>query len=147
MVIICWSYLTQVLVNMARKHYASKEVFFCGIKFQTNTKIWILSKNSRIKSNNGILLPVAAKFVNRQILYFFFKGLLLDFADGVGCNWVDYLTSVPPGIIRNLRFSDGFRGGAELNWSAWTCLILDAKCGNSFSNLIFCLFILFIFIS
>ena len=51
----------------APKHYASKEIFY-GIKFQTNIKIWILSKNSRVKSNNGILLPVAVKYVNKRIL-------------------------------------------------------------------------------
>ena len=31
---------------------------------------------------------------------------------------------------RNHQFSDGFRGGAELNWFAWTRLILYAKCDN-----------------
>ena len=32
-------------------------------------------------------------------------------------------------------------GEAELNWFAWTCLILYAKCGNGFSNfIVFCLF-------
>ena len=55
----------------------------------------------------------------------------LDFADGVGCVLVDYLTFVPPGITKKI-FSDGFRGRAKLNWFAWTCLILDTKCGNDF---------------
>ena len=62
------SCLARVLANMAHKPYASKKVV-CGIRFQTNIKIWILSKNSRIKSNNGILLPVAARFVNRRIFF------------------------------------------------------------------------------
>ena len=40
----------------------------CVIRFQTNIKFLILAKNSRVKSNNGVLLPVAVKFVNREIL-------------------------------------------------------------------------------
>ena len=62
------SYLARVLPNTVRKPYASKKVV-CGIRFQTNIRIWILSKNSRIKSNNGILLPVAARFVNRRTFF------------------------------------------------------------------------------
>ena len=38
-------------------------------------------------------------------------------------------------------------GKAELNWFAWTRLILYTKCGNVFSNFIVCLFILSLFIS
>ena len=68
---------------MTQKHYASKKVF-CGIRSQTNIKIWILSKSSRFRSNNGILLPVAVEFVNSQILGFFgIKESSLDFAYGV----------------------------------------------------------------
>ena len=52
---------------MVNKHYVSKEAF-CGIRFQANLKIWILLKNFKVKSNNGILLPAAVKFANRIIL-------------------------------------------------------------------------------
>ena len=64
----------------------------------------------------------------------------LDFADDVGCVWVDYSASIPTESSKNHRFSDGFRRGAELNWFACTRLILDTKCGNGFSKLIVCLF-------
>ena len=57
--------------NMAHNHYASKE-FLCGIRFFCRNLI--LTKNSRVISANGILLPVAVKFVNRQILDFPSKG-------------------------------------------------------------------------
>ena len=36
-VIICWSYLTQVLADMRHKHYTSQEVF-CGIILQKKKK-------------------------------------------------------------------------------------------------------------
>ena len=45
----------------------------CIIRFQTNIKFLILAKNSRVKSNNGVLLPVAVKFVNREILDIFVR--------------------------------------------------------------------------
>ena len=38
---------------------------FCGIRFQANVKIWILSNNSRVKSNNGIPLLLTVKFVKK----------------------------------------------------------------------------------
>ena len=60
---------------MTHKHYDSKEVS-CEIRFQANIKIWILSKNPRVKSNNGVLLPVAVKHLKRQILDLYFKRLL-----------------------------------------------------------------------
>ena len=50
-------------------------------------------------------------------------------------------------LSENHRFSDGFKGGAESNWFAWTRLILHTKRGNSFSNFIVCLFILLLIIS
>ena len=49
-------------------------------------------------------------------------------------------------VLESSENHNGFRGGVECNWFAWTCLIIDAKCGNGFSNLI-CLFILLLFIS
>ena len=35
----------------------------------------------------------------------------LDFADGVGCVWVDDLTSAPLESLENHRFSNGLREG------------------------------------
>ena len=104
------SYLKRVVVEMTQKHYASKKVF-CGIRSQTNIKIWILSKSSRFRSNNGILLPVAVESVNSQILGFFgIKESSLDFAYGVVWVWVDYLTSIHPEIIRKSIIFWWFQG-------------------------------------
>ena len=130
-VVICWIYLTDVLVDMAYKHYASKEVF-CGIRFQTKMKIWILSKNSRVKSNNGILLLAAVKLVNRRILEDYQKEPLLDFAYWIGWIWVDYWASVFSEVIRKCKILWWFQGGAELNLFASTRLILADQSRNDF---------------
>ena len=54
--------------------YGTKALCFkgsllCGIRFQTNLKIWILSKNLRTKPNNGMLVTEVLKFVNRKNKY------------------------------------------------------------------------------
>ena len=116
---------------MAHKNYASKEVF-CGIKFQTNMKIWILSKNSGVKSNNGILVPVPAKGI--AIRFCWWCWVHLSGLFGFCTSW----------NYQKISISNGLRGGVELNWFAWTHLILDAKYGNGFSNLIVYFFILLV---
>ena len=117
---------------MAHKHYGSKEVF-CGIRFQANIKIWtLLSKNQRVRSNNGVLLPVAVKYVNRKILGFTLRDCCKTLLMVLGEIWMDYLTSLPSKIIRKPITFDDFKGGGEVDWFAWTCLVLEATSGNGF---------------
>ena len=106
MAIICWSYRTRILADMARKHYASKEVF-CGIKFQTNIKIVILSR-SRIKHWN----PTTCSFkIYKYARFSFFiryrhKILLMVLAEFEWVIWLQYHIK----LLENLWFSDGVWG-------------------------------------
>ena len=134
MVIICWSYLASTQVLCFRGSF---------LWIKTPNKFKNLNSFEELKSEikQWYATTCSCKICKWTNFIIFCKGSSLDYADGVGCVWVDDLTSAAPESSENHRFSDGFREGAKFNWFAWTHLILDTKCCNGFPTFIDRLFV------